>query len=670
MSENKQIGRYLVQSLLGEGAMGKVYRAEDPLINRTVAIKTVKLDPSRNEEENKEFYDRFYQEARISGHLHHPNIVSIFDVGKQGDVPYIAMEYVEGLTLDRVLGREPRPSVGEVLNIIVQVANALDFAHSKGIVHRDLKPANIMVTADGNAKIMDFGIAKMSGSNLTQTGVFLGTPSYSSPEQIKEGQVDHRSDIFSFGILAHETLTGHVPFPGQSINAILYKIANEPPAAPPNLSHFPLSVPAWRHVIGKVLDKNPEKRYQKATEFVEALLKCFDLPEKEMEKFAIGPSAGLKSTGATPRAIQKNLRRSDFELAQASQKTVLTGKNPTRRSHPVLWTLVVLLFVTAAAAAVLHQQDKLMPLIDRGRETLAALTEKEEVPQPTRLAKSFTIDSQPKGAEVFVNGQKLGTTPFPFTWEGNAADRMDLRLNLEGYQSAERSLTLNLDLQPSYFFEMEAVGIAREVTSEPESATVIVDGESVGNTPLTLEWVTGQSYRVQVEKDGYLGGNRTYVEGESETQLLHFTLKPAPPPGSLRVQTAMDDLRVTINGRNYDRSVVKVPAGTYEVRLRSAAYFFDQTLEKVRINAGEVREIETPAIITIPKLDFIGGFVKVKINGRFVKRGDEIDTTPLVDLRIAAGTHRFEFIGQDDNIIAQRTLEVARSESIIISTDH
>lgn len=670
MSENRQIGRYIVQGLLGEGAMGNVFRAQDPLIKRTVAIKTVKLDPSRNEKENQEFYDRFFQEARISGHLHHPNIVSIFDVGKQGETPYIAMEYVEGLTLDRILHRQPKPVTGELLSIIVQVANALDFAHSKGIVHRDLKPANIIVTADGKAKIMDFGIAKMSGSNLTQTGVFLGTPSYSSPEQIKEGKVDHRSDIFSFGILTHETLTGYLPFPGQSINGILYKIANEPPTFPPNLSDFPLSIPAWRHVIGKVLDKTPDKRYQKATDFEKALLKCFELPNEELERFELVSSVGIKSANPTPRAIQKNLRRSDFELAQATQQTVRTRQPPrARRSHPVLWTLVVLLFLSAAVAAVLHQQRVLMPLVEKGRQKLAALMDKSKEREPVPLTKSFTIDSQPKGAEVFVNGQKAGTTPFPFTWEGHLEDGMGLRLDLDGYQSVERTLTLNAELQPSYFFELRVMSIKHDVTSVPDKARVTIDGEAKGTTPLELEWLPGKNYRVQIRKEDFLDRSITYREGKSQPSELHFSLKPLPPPGILRVQTLMEDLRVTVNGRQYDSGELKLPAGTYVVRLRSQNYFFDQTTNKVRIKAGEVRELDTPVIISIPKLDFIGGFVKVKIDGRFVKREGEIDTTPLVDLRIAAGTHRFEFIGQDDNIVAQRTLEVARSESIIISID-
>ncbi|MEW6690168.1 MAG: serine/threonine-protein kinase, partial [Pseudomonadota bacterium] len=207
--EKKQFGRYVIVAELGRGAMGAVYRAVDPLIERDVAIKT--LLPHLPPEVMDEVRQRFLREARSAGRLNHPNIVTIYDVGEQDGVAYIAMELLEGRSLQQIL-REPGPlPPARAADLVAQVADGLDVAQRFGITHRDIKPANIMVTADWHAKLTDFGVARIAESSMTQTGSALGSPKYMAPEQVTGQKVDPRSDIFSLGVVLYEMLTRRTP---------------------------------------------------------------------------------------------------------------------------------------------------------------------------------------------------------------------------------------------------------------------------------------------------------------------------------------------------------------------------------------------------------------------------------------------------------------------------
>ncbi len=268
-----QLGRYEVISELGHGAMGIVYKARDPLIDRVVAIKTISLNLALDDKE--EYEARFYQEAKAAGRLSHPNIVTIFDVGKSGDIAYIAMEFLQGRELRDILNEEPLLPIDQVLDIVIQVALGLAYAHEHGIVHRDVKPSNIMVVRDGHVKITDFGIARMASASVrTQTGMVLGSPKYMSPEQVMDKQLDQRSDIFSLGVMLYEMLAGQVPFNGENVNAIMYQILN---AVPTPLSSLNPAVPSMANfIIAKALAKSPGDRYHDAGEFANDLRACRD----------------------------------------------------------------------------------------------------------------------------------------------------------------------------------------------------------------------------------------------------------------------------------------------------------------------------------------------------------------------------------------------------------
>ncbi len=265
----KEIDRYQVLGELGHGSMGVVYKGRDPIIDRLVAIKTIRFDRFYEEKEIRGLKDRFFKEAQAAGKLAHPNIVTIFDVGEYRGLSYMAMEYVEGDALTRFGSKGQLLRVEEVLEIIANAAEALDFAHQRKIVHRDIKPANIMRTSEGQIKVMDFGIAKLPSSTLTQDGSVLGTPAYMSPEQIQGKDLDGRSDLFSLGSILYELLTGVKPFQGENLTALTYQITQEnpPPASPRN----PLVPPAVDEVLGKVMAKNPHDRFAGGKEFALAL---------------------------------------------------------------------------------------------------------------------------------------------------------------------------------------------------------------------------------------------------------------------------------------------------------------------------------------------------------------------------------------------------------------
>ncbi len=262
-------GRYQVIEPLGMGAMGTVYKGKDPSIDRLVALKTIRLDAIADPSEINELKERLLREAKAAGNLSHPNIVTIYDFGLQGNLQYIAMEYIEGYTLESVLKRNLHLNYRIIASTIIQVCSALEYAHKMGIIHRDIKPANIMVMEDFRVKVMDFGIAHFKSSAMTQTGIAMGTPNYISPEQLKGKEVTPSSDIFSLGVVLYELLTHTKPFVGENISALVYKITNENPPPPSALD--PKVPPLFDLVLKKSLAKDPAERYRSAKEMAGAL---------------------------------------------------------------------------------------------------------------------------------------------------------------------------------------------------------------------------------------------------------------------------------------------------------------------------------------------------------------------------------------------------------------
>ena len=265
----EQIGRYRILGELGRGATGVVYRAQDPAIGRTIAIKTIRLSDFTDEAERGRLRERLLREAQSAGILSHPNIVTIYDIAEENGLAYIFMEFVDGPPLEKVLNGE-EPIAGTVaLSILRQTAIGLDYAHKKGIVHRDIKPANILIHEGTHAKITDFGVAKILSQQMTQHGVMMGTPNYMSPEQVQGHAVEGRTDQFSLAVIAYEMLTGEKPFVADQLPSLLYRIVREDPVAPQRLN--PTLGFQVEAVLKKALSKNATDRYATCAEFVEAL---------------------------------------------------------------------------------------------------------------------------------------------------------------------------------------------------------------------------------------------------------------------------------------------------------------------------------------------------------------------------------------------------------------
>src|SRR6202162_6050594 len=327
--KSERFGRYEILSELGRGAMGIVYKARDPKINRVVAVKTISLAGQPPQDE-AEYRERFLREAEAAGRLSHPGIVTIFDVGEEPETrsPYIVMEFVAGQSLDKLLlSREDRKLPAETaLQIAFELAEALDCAHGQGVVHRDLKPSNILVTEEGHVKIADFGIAKLNLANPTLGGRALGTPAYMSPEQLNGEAVDGRSDLFSLGVVLYTILTGYRPFQGNSALTVSYKVVNRDPI-PATVLETELPQ-ALDYIISRAMAKDPAQRYQRGMEMA---LDIQDLREgRELWSMA-------KQPGSTPTGTPTVPGEKDRQSATARIGTVGKPRSSKRMQSPQNW---------------------------------------------------------------------------------------------------------------------------------------------------------------------------------------------------------------------------------------------------------------------------------------------------------------------------------------------
>ncbi len=299
MSAVESLGKYVIRRQLGRGAMGTVYEGFDPIIERVVAIKTVRL-PEVADDETAEQIARFRREAQAAGRLTHPNIVGVFDYGETKDLAYIVMEYVDGPPLKNLLDKNERFPLPRIVQIMEDLLAGLQFSHERGVVHRDIKPANLMLTQSGQAKITDFGIARIDSSSMTQAGTVLGTPAYMSPEQFMGQVVDARSDIYSSGALMYQLLTGERPFAG-GISSIMHKVLNTEAPSPSRIS---VTAPRrFDAVVRKAMAKRPEDRYGSAAEFMAAIRTAVAAPVAAMEAAHDDNEATMVSA-PRPAAVQ------------------------------------------------------------------------------------------------------------------------------------------------------------------------------------------------------------------------------------------------------------------------------------------------------------------------------------------------------------------------------
>lgn len=401
-----KLGRYEVTGTLGQGAMGVVYKARDPLLDRDVAIKTINM--SLEPEEVAEYGARFEVEAKAAGGLNHPNVITIYDVGSSGNTAYMAMEFLDGRELRHMLTEGTALPVPQALDIAAQVADGLAYAHERHVVHRDIKPANIMIVRGGRAKITDFGIARMRSSQIkTQTGMVLGSPKYMSPEQVMGERADGRSDIFSLGVILYEMLTGTAPFKGDSITALMFQVLNAVPTPPRQLA--PLTPEMLNFVVAKALAKKPDERYQNATDFANDLRECLKMLGPAPMAAAVTQAApAVIAAAGTVAVVGASIDDAKTEVVESFKNVPRSRLSDAHEQTAEIPALAVSkTFDSLEATMRVASQTGMMEQLEE-----YAKTQKIRSPLiPDSAAETMVVAAQPAMAEPAEPAVENGTKP-------------------------------------------------------------------------------------------------------------------------------------------------------------------------------------------------------------------------------------------------------------------
>ena len=467
--------------------MGIVYSAHDPKIGRHVAIKTISLEAEDDPEEQRQYRERFFSEARAAGRLSHPGIVAIYDVG-QTDVrqlPYLVMEYVAGQSLRQILANEKTLPCQTALAITRQIAEALDYAHNQGVVHRDIKPANILLSSEGHPKITDFGIAKLNQSHLTLPGRVFGSPAYMAPEQLSGNEVDGRADLFSLGVILYQMISGHRPFQGNSTETVCFKVANH---APVPLSAFvPGLPPELGEVVLRAMAKNPSERYQTGMQFA---LDVQRLSEKHSSTEQTSWPAFLP--GSTEKGVA-GLKIVGFHFGT---------KTGGSRSHGNFgMTFFTIIASVILVAALLFRRDLLPSGVLVPKEFTASTVASQIPSQPATNTNPSTSKAPLAATKTAgINGSHVTSTPR--LGHKTASDQSDARLRVDiEHQFREANASIWLDHELVY--ERTLQGMAK--------SRALLFRRTVGTQSDTLRVPAGThvlSVRIRAPAAGY-DENRT-----------------------------------------------------------------------------------------------------------------------------------------------------------------
>ncbi|HUE39091.1 MAG TPA: protein kinase [Candidatus Binatia bacterium] len=588
-NEPRRLGRYELLELLGHGAMGVVYKAHDSFLDRTVAVKTYRQDVPITDQVRK----RFEREVRTASKLNHPNIVVVHDGGLEQDVPYLAMEYVEGPTLAAELTRRGRLPTAEALALIEEVAEGLAYAHAHGVVHRDLKPANILL-AGGTPKIADFGVAKLMTAEATATTMPVGTPSYMAPEQIEGKSIDARTDVFALAILAYELLTGKAPFAGEGWTAVMFQIMNVEPEPPSKVDpSLPVAVD---DVIGRALAKDPARRTADAATFSRELREAFAPP-----KPVVPPAASMP----------KPAKREEHAPLDAGAFEVFRDLAPKTKDPSVAGpAILVVLLLTAVLAMVIHYRGSRRALVVAQATPLAEAPSAPTVapivptvaPPPTARPTARPIErpTAPPRIEP-TSPPRLEPTQAPRV-EPTVARRIEPTLPPPPPPAAAprpRAPELATRERPPVAAPPEAMPPSApvasskptiDVISDPPGAEVIVNGAAKGRTPLRVADLEPGNYDFEIRKEGHNAYRKT-IELEPNSD---YQMKATLPEtvNSLRVLSEPPGVAVKVNGEPKGRAPVtlsQLPNGHYQVTGELEGYA-GQTIG-VDLKNGELQEV-------------------------------------------------------------------------------
>jgi serine/threonine protein kinase len=558
----EQIGRYQILEEVGRGAMGVVYRAQDPAIGRIIAIKTIRLTDLTDPEERQRLRERLFREAQSAGILSHPNIVTIYDIAEEQGQACIFMEFVNGPSLENLLNSHQPTDKQTFLSIFRQTASALDYAHRKGIVHRDIKPANIMIHDDGQAKITDFGVAKIISHQMTQSGSMMGTPNYMSPEQVQGLAVDGRADQFAQAVIAYELLTGEKPFMGDYLPTLLYKIVREEPVPPQRLN--PTLGPSIESVLGKGLAKDPDERYATCSEFVAALVDACNATSG-WTPLPRGTSQSMPTLAGNPSPVQPARSESRSPFAPPS-RPIRDANGPDSERNPLVRSLVWVLVGIGLIGLVLLGAEKFLFNSPPPAAEQAAVTPQEQAPATNKPSPSGEPATQPAAARVpeslpgdaDVDAPKAKDTPPPENRQPDATTPQD----------------------PS----KAPAGRPVQILTDPPGATVSVDGNAALScqTPCTLSIPIGR-HVLNTQSEGY----RSYPHILNVPQETDIFLKLTKATGTLTISSNPPGATIQINGEQRPQktpSTFALSPGDYQVRVSRDGVPLDFT---VQIKDGE-----------------------------------------------------------------------------------
>ena len=501
-----KFGRYEIVREIGHGAMGVVYEALDPTIGRKVALKAIRLDGIGTTAD--EAARRFKNEARAAGGLNHPNIVTVYDAGEDNGILYLAMELIEGSTLDVLIRTQRTIPTTQAVDIVRQICAGLDFAHSKGIVHRDIKPANIMLAAHGLVKITDFGIAR-AGEAMTITGQVVGTPNYMSPEQVLGRALDGRSDLFSVGVMLYEMITGERPFEGQSITTIMYKIVHETPIPPRRLDST--IHPGLSTVVERALAKSPEERFSSGAELARAV--------QNYEQAQVLVTSTLdKPTGEFPSLVDANKSHDSVKVPPAlagreEQRQLGIGSGwgakwqslpPKRRRQLIIFLILGAIFVSSRAWK--HEST--------AKEDRTEITPAVSTPTPPPPAPHPGEDQLPShrshNSSEDVPSVAIPNITMPDLSQLGELSK-DSQKQAEFWQQWSRKQFGN--------------GPKLVINSSPPGAKILVDGKDSGHTSPALIAVKPGKHHVRLELEGFNAFETDVNVAANKAAILNPNLK-------------------------------------------------------------------------------------------------------------------------------------------------
>jgi len=641
-----RIGRYRVRARLGKGGMGVVYLGRDQALDRDVAVKTLRVDGSQDDESR----GRFEIEAKAAARLQHPNIVTVFELGEDRGLPFIAMELLGGQDLETLLRSGEKLSTAERLDIVIQTLRGLDFAHAHHIVHRDIKPSNIRVLDDGGAKILDFGIAKVESTSVTRAGMMVGTPYYMSPEHIRGGVLDGRTDVFAVGVILHELFARKRPFAGEDPTRVLYRIVNEPhPRLGADVAG-PLT-PDVQAVIDKALEKDADDRYNSAALMADALSRVRErcpAPLLDPKDAAVLSQARkhLSTHQGEPALLQtvETIARAHPDSTEAQRLVRLLRRRPNDPQAGPETASFPELDATFSKAASQADETVISGRTVSGRAE--TLMKGERPPAPSAAPAPLHSNAVLYGAigvvvlAIGVAGiTYLTRSSEPQLTRPSAVEPRRPEIPNASTETTATPMAPGPRPDTPAPTKTAAGDVARtmiEIKSQPAGARVRINRKILGTTPLRTEVATNSRFSVTLSLDGYQ--SREVRVNVPIPPTIEATLTPDGPPASLVVESGYP-VTVSVSGRVLatEKPGVKatLPAGDHEVLIEAPSLFLKHR-ESVKLAAGGTVTIRAPATGKL-------GVRASPDNCRIFINGVFVDFPPILDRAIAAGNHVVSF---------------------------